>query len=504
LGAIAGAGIVIALGGLLELVLFNRQRSGEAMLRISWRSCAGLAIWLALIWVGWFSFHRLAPPGQVRAGIQRLVLAWSQAKSLETAEVQEPMIVYYRDPLFVIDLEGQPHRVGHVVSPSQWVTGGETLNLEVYGRLPGPWQSGRLELHRPNRNLGRVLEVMMTPARLRRMNEILLEMRLEQEEELLAELTPILRQALTELQPIIEEEVRIAIADHQSQLDRLSDKYQAKIVTQRLVPLVEAEILPVVERRATPLLEKIGKEMWRKVSLWRFAWRYVYDGSMRPSEPLVQQEWERFLQQHALPILRSHSENFVQVQTEIVQELAKNPRVTAAIRESLGEIVNDDEVWLVAHSILEQGVTENPRVQQKLQAVLQAPDTQRRFHRISNRLEPYAVRIGQELFGSPDQVNREFALVLRHMILQKDEQWIVWRPQSMDDDADDRSAGLAATPPPGPDRVTMSGIPLFRAEELGEPPFFIGLPEDRFQFLEAAEQRAELQAELQSAEERGP
>lgn len=427
------------------------------MKRIRWTTWCGLAIWIAGPSLAALAVCLFVPVEELSGGSRRLWRQWQSRSVQQAAVTQDVFIVNYRDPVFSYDANGKPVRIGHVVSPTEiWAPTGTEVQIQLYDST-FPWSSGRLELHRPNRNLSRVAKVMLTEDRLERLQAILLQVRQQHQAEVSAELAPIIRQAFLDLRPVIEEELRTAIAGHRPQLDQLSEKYRLRIVNQRLVPLVQSEILPVVQKHATPLLENVGGEMWQKVSLWRFAWRYVYDGSVGPSEKLVQQEWRRFMDQHAMPILQAHSQDFVEVQTEIVRELAANPHVKQAIRDSLGEVLDDADAWAVVRSILAQSITNNPQVQQKLRSVLQSPETQASLNRIGERMEPYAVQIGTELFGTPQEVNKEFALVLRHMILNKDEQWLVWVPT-------------------GSGESSSAIIPIEPAAELGVPPFFLQSP----------------------------
>lgn len=438
-------------------------------------TAVGLLIWVALPILAWVALRAFAPTDALWTGTQKLWQQWWTRSALREARLDETLIIQFRDPVFYLDADGRPQRLGHVISPTEfWAPTGTSVQVHVY-QADFPWHEGRLEVHRPARNLARVAEVMMTDERLARLNAILANARQQHEQEVVAELGPLFRQAVADLRPVLEEELRLAVERNRPRLERLSDKYHAKIVNQRLVPLVKTEILPVVQRLATPLLERIGSEMWQQVSLWRFAWRYVYDGSVAPTDRLVNREWNRFVQQQAMPILEAHTQDFVDLQTAIVRELAANPLVTQAIRDSLGEVLDDEEVWGVVRSILSEGITENPRVEQSMRQVLQAPKFQQSLQRLSLRLEPYAVMIGQELFGTPEKVNKEFALVLRHMILNKDQQWLVWVPA-----AKDSGNGSAVG-----DTLPMEGasfprspagnqpIPVRAAGEIGQPPFFI-------------------------------
>lgn len=424
----------------------------------------GLAAWLLLLGGGAFGVWSAQRNQSLWAGFTRLQHYWLSAHVKQTAVVMEPITVMYRDPVFSIDPQtGEYRALGQITSPSQdWTEVGERIEIRLHDANLVDWQSGHLEFHQPERNLGRVIQVMLTPDRLQRLTELGEQMQRQHEQEVIAELSPIFQKALTELRPVIEQEFRQSIANHQNDIQQLTEKYKQQIVKEKVLPLVETEVLPVVQKHAQPLLEEIGGEMWREVSVFRFAWRYLYDESWGPNEPLVQKEWQRFVDNQALPILRNHSDDFIQVQGDIISELANNPRVKEVIQESLNQVATDPEAKKLVRDILSESLTKNETVRVEMQRILQSPETQLALKRVGDRFEPYAVQIGQELFGSPEKVNREFALVLRHMILRKDQQWIVWVP--------------------GKRQPAVSGetIGIYQATEIGMPPFFQQSPVDSF------------------------
>lgn len=429
------------------------------MKRWTIKTTIGLTLWgLTLLAMGGLLW-RANQQETVSQGFHRIVSFWTTRQQVRQATPLQTLPLNYNDPVFQETDEGF-QRIAQVISnPGGIAKVDQTIQFRLFGDSSDRWDQGYLEVHRPARNLGRVAEVMLTDERLERIKAILEEAQQTHQRQVIQELTPLFREALGELRPTLETELLASIRKHRPEMDLLVDKYKERIVKEKLVPVVETQVLPVVQRHAQPLMEEIGGELWGRVSLWRFAWRFLYDESIEPNNSLVDQEWQRFLRQEAIPAVRSHTDDIVQAQAAIIEDLAANPVVRDVLRESFEDVVNDEEAKRLIRSILQDGLTRNQRVLGELQAFFQAPRTRAVLRRVGDRFEPYAVRIGQELFGTPDQVTKEFALVLRHMILHKDQRWLVWkpgRPPGYEPAADDGKAG----------------IPIIWTAEISMPPFF--------------------------------
>jgi len=439
------------------------------------KTAFGGLIWLAAALGFCGLYFQLNDRDQLSVGFHRLAKYWSSTPTVKTATVVDSLCILNRDPVFQLDEAGEFQRIGQVLSPTQmWVEPGTRMQFRIHGDVLKKWDQGHLELHQPERNLNRVMKVMLTPERLQRLTAIGEQAKRRHEQEVLAELSPIFQRSLIQLGPMIEQEFRLAISNHQTEIHKLTNKYKEIIITDRLLPMVEQEVLPVVQKHARPLMEKIGSEMWQQVSLWRFAWRFFYDESLGPEESLVNKEWKRFLDNQAIPILKNHTEDFIDVQSRIISELSNNQTVRQVIRESLNEIATDAEAGNLVRIILNEGLTQNANIRKQMQEILQSQETKLALKRVGDKFEPYAVQIGQELFGSPDKVTKEFALVLRHMILKKDQQWIVWVPGKAKSTESGGNKPETAELPESASSPTIKSnqIRIYQATEIGMPPFF--------------------------------
>ena len=111
---------------------------------------------------------------------------------------------------------------------------------------------------------------------------------------------------------------------------------------QKIVPLVRSQILPIIEREMRPVALDIGRELWDRVSLWSFTWRYLYDVSPLPERNAVRKEFERFLVEEIRPAMETRVDDFVAATERIVRAISQNPEVREVIRESLHSSTTED------------------------------------------------------------------------------------------------------------------------------------------------------------------
>jgi hypothetical protein len=239
-------------------------------------------------------------------------------------------------------------------------------------------------------------------------------------------LRPVAERSLRESLAILEQDLPAAFANHRPQLQAIGARYHQDIVEDELVPLVKQEIWPIVRRHGEPTANEVGSEIWQRVSLWRFGWRYVYDKSALPKKDLVDQEWQRFVEQEALPILQEHSDDFLRVVENSLKDTARNPQVRSVLRRNLVRMMEDPELQQVLGQIFREAVVDNPRLRESLERNWTGPEAQAAFQLAAERFEPTVRRIGDVVFGTPETgISPEFAQVLRNQILHKDRRWFL-------------------------------------------------------------------------------
>lgn len=390
------------------------------------RIIVGLVIWIAAIIVGWWCMV-----GRGERSIVQPHLA-PQLWNYVTVRPQAAELNFDRDcnalcgdPVFVIDGPKSIRQVGQVSKVARTKAGlrGEAV---FYSTAPPLRTDARLSFHQPPDSMEWVLRTMLPLEKRRQISAELTGAFEKHQDEVIQLLRPIVEDGMREAIAVVEADLPPAIRRRREELEKLGGKYQREVVERELVPLVRSQIWPIVRRHAEPTANEVGREIYRRASVWRFAWRYAYDKMPLTDAKLLEKEWKRFLKDDVMPVLESHTDDFVKVQQRILTDVAKNPKVREAVRSSLGKIANDPELQRITWEIIREVIVDNPRLREVFDKHWHSERTQRAIQVTTQRIEPSVRRVGELLLGTPDGgVTPEFARVLRNQILRKDRRWLV-------------------------------------------------------------------------------
>lgn len=319
------------------------------------------------------------------------------------------------DGVFVRNSNGEFSQVGQIVSDQRVQFYPSTLTISG--------QQFQLVFHRAEPSLGWLIRTVLPP---RKQEALLAEIRSLIEtrgQTLLETLRPILAEWNQDLLPDLEQDLGRAIADHWSDIDRLARRWGAEIDRRDLDRLMREVCWPIVQTNVGPLADKVGVELWARVSLWRFGWRYLYDQSGL-GDQAVRREWDRFVREEVTPVLESHTDEFLNVLGAIASEIAANDRVQRSVGMELKRMLNDPEFQGMLGTVLKQTLLDNPRLRDAFAEAFTSPEARRAIERLSIELEPTVDRIGVMIFGSADAgIDPDFARAIRGYVLGKDRQW---------------------------------------------------------------------------------
>ncbi len=329
------------------------------------------------------------------------------------------------DPVFIRNNGDQFYQVGQVHAR----TSDTEIMLMWYDRQFEPSELEFVQ-YRNDGSLRDVARMMLPQSKRDRIEKQLTEAFKQHGDEFSRELMPLVQQSVERSLPLIEEEFRRSIARHQDEIDRLTDRWNEEVVETRLIPLAKKEIMPIVKRHGQPTAEKIGREVWNRASLWRFGWRAVYDKTPLPERNMVKEEWERFVESEAVPVIEENMDDIVESVQKILAEIAANPLVRSEIAQFAKQIASDPDATKLVKKILHETLVDNPRLHEIWRDVWQGDKAEQAIARVSGRMEPVIREIGDELFGTQqDGIDPMFALVLRNQIFGKDRRWIVAQPK---------------------------------------------------------------------------
>ena len=400
----------------------------------------GVAIWIILIVAAVYGARRYESE-RFNAVTSELVAQATGRRQHVFMYMDYSMQVGVGDPVFVVEPNGRYRQVGEVSAipartrlkfgTADSVRTGELL---LYADVPPLSEESRLTLHHTPESMEWVLQTMLPPDKQERIALLISRAFEAHQEEIIASLQPIIEDGFREALLIVEQDLEVALLSRSDELERIGAKYQTELVQEEIVPLVRSEIFPIVRYYGEPLAENVGRKMWDRASLWRFGWRYMYDISPLPQRDLARKEWQRFVDEDAVPVLEENLDEFIEMQQDVFRDVAKNKQVQDVVRRSLRQIVQDAEVQQVVMSILREVLLENPRLRDALHRHWTSPRARQALSIASQRFEPTAVEIGELLFGNPQTgITPEFARVLRNQVLKKDRRWLVLHPQSAQD-----------------------------------------------------------------------
>ena len=401
----------------------------------AFRILIGLAVWVALgAGLGWYVDRQLVAGGGIQQTLAPALWEYAAGRR-QTVELRagQPLVVAVGDPIFLRTGPESFRQVGEirqVVDPDQgrpasiaWVTSAEAL---LYSSAPALGDEASLSYYTTEDSLVWVVQTMLPPEKQREIAVALSAAFHAHKDEIIAELRPIVEESVRDAMLVVEQDLSAALVRHRPELEKLGSRYQRELVEKEIIPLVKEEIWPSVRQRAEPMANEIGLELWERVSIWRFGWRALHDITPFTKRDMVSEEWQRFVNQEAFPIVQTHTDDFVRVTKEILTDAARNPKVRATARKNMLKILEDEELQKIVWALFREVVVDNPRLKEVFDEHWRSPKAQRAFRIASDRLEPTVRHIGDLLIGTRETgITPEFAQVLRNQVLHKDRRWFV-------------------------------------------------------------------------------
>lgn len=401
------------------------------------RAIIGLAVWIALGAVLYWTVDQRVAGGAFGEQVAPQIWNyWIAPRPTITLELPPNIETGVGEPLFVQESDGAVRQIGEVR--------GLMDDTGVLAQRHGAAPFAQVLLYTPSIQLGSdtrvthhaaanslpgVVETLLTPERKAELLADLAETWQLHHEEILRAFSPVIEGTLRDVVAVAKQDLPAAMARHRDDWDALRHKYQLEIVEKDLAPLARDEIMPLLQKRAEPTLNEVGKEIWRRVSLWRFGWRIAVDKTVLPKAALTDKEWRRFLHSEVEPILAQHAEDFVKIVEGTIEDAAENERVRETAERVVHEVLDDPDFQRIIRSIAAEVVIDNPRVHEALRKNWTSPEARKAAELAGERFEPVLHRSAERIFGTKQEgVTPEFAQVLRNHILGKDRRWFLLAP----------------------------------------------------------------------------
>lgn len=413
----------------------------------SLRATCGVAIWVLIalgLWSAWSEEDAAAKPDQVAADVWTYYAGDYQPATLKMPEAVDLAV---GDPIFSIDAAGNIKRIGEVrgllfddqptrrayVNSAQAMFYPDAPDFAALAATASSTTSSaanaslapRVEYYSTDQSLVGAMQMMFPAEKRKEIARLIMAAYEEHNEQIAEDLWPIVHATLKETVLALEKELAISFAQHRDELRAIGAKYQQEIIADDVIPLVREVVWPIARERGEPMANQIGKEIWERVSLWRFGWRMVYDRTpLLPTRNYTEKEWQRFVDAEIVPVLERHTEDMVQVTQSILRDVGRNSEVRQALRKNLTTMLDDPDLQRVIGAIVKEVVIERDSLRATFRKHWSTPESQQALRMVSAKLEPTAKEIGELIVGTPQEISPEFAMVLRNYALAKDRRWI--------------------------------------------------------------------------------
>ena len=320
-----------------------------------------------------------------------------------------------------LDLESRTRKIRLA-----WV---KRATVTFFSGSPPIGAGASVELNATDQSPAWVVKTMLSPSMREQISQLISTVYNDHQEELIKQFRPVIQKTIVDSAQLVRDSVVDELKLRQETVAAISQRYQNDVFQEELIPVIQAEVWPIVEEEASPLIEEIGQEVWQEVSVWRFGWRFLYDKSPLPDKKLSQREFDRFVQNKALPIFESHFEDVIEMQKRMISRVLANKKVTETVSSVARKFFSDEEVQTLFKDVFRKAVVDNPDLRKSIEATWRSEEARRAMKMANGRLESTITRIGQSLFGSPNgKITPEFARVLRNRVLHKDDRWLVLKP----------------------------------------------------------------------------
>ncbi len=314
-------------------------------------------------------------------------------------------------------------------------TAGTVVELEFFGDPPFPLTLSTRFIAVPNpRTPAWVFKVLLPPEKRENILASLRGFAEDHREEIIETFWPPFELFLRDAFRILYEDLPGVLRDRKEEMRALLDRHEETTFRDQLLPVLEEEVWPCVQERSAPVVEEVGKEIWERLPLWGLGWRYVYQKVPFTDKEILSRRWKAFVKKEAMPVLEAHMEDFLEVVGEVLSETAGNPRVSAAVRESLVTLMDDPAFTALMRDVFLDLIAPEGRVFRALRSRFSSPDFVDRLNRLLEALGPLLNRTANRLMldATGEAINPDLARVLRTQILWKDACWILVEPGNGD------------------------------------------------------------------------
>lgn len=301
-----------------------------------------------------------------------------------------------------------------------------TVTVALDPEVPPPDASARLASYAVARNDGRwMLRTLLPEHKWRLLVDEVKGFLADHEREVQGFLRPLAEDAIGHGMLVLEQNLSAALEARRDSIQKLLDEHRV-MVKNDLLPVLKRRLGPSAKVKAQPILREIGRELWDELPMWSLGWSAFVDRIPGTSRTRMDQWWNEFVENKAIPILKAHEDELIKALEDLVEEGARDPEVRAALGSATRRLANDPRFKQIVRGVIEDALVKPFDTRALLDRLMSDPAHQARFRRLEELFAPGLQRIGRRMTIDPDtgRIDPDLARVLRRVVFNKDARWV--------------------------------------------------------------------------------
>jgi hypothetical protein len=211
-----------------------------------------------------------------------------------------------------------------------------------------------------------------------------------------------------------------AVKKHEKEWRKVLDKHRESLKDD-LLPVLKERLGPIVKKKLKPILTKIGKELWTELPVWSVTWRALIDKLPGVRQQYMETWWEDFLENKAIPIVKAHEKEFIELAEDLSIQAAEDEAVRNRFAVIARRLVDDPDFRNLVNKILNESLIEPFEGEKFLREMLNKKEFQDKFNELNLEFAPVLQRITQIIIEDEEKggLNPDLVQVVRRVFFEK-------------------------------------------------------------------------------------
>jgi len=225
-----------------------------------------------------------------------------------------------------------------------------------------------------------------------------------------------------------------AVRRHEKEWRAVLDRHRRGL-KEDLLPVLKDRLGATARVKLKPVLTEVGKELWNELPIWSVAWRAFADKIPGTRQRFIDEWWQKFLDEKAIPIVKNHETEFLELAEELLIEGAEDPVVRKRMAVIARRLVDDPTFRRLVNVMLHETLIEPFRSDLVFQRLAKNRAVRARFTKLNAAFAPTLREIARVVIEDPKGgLDPDLVQVIRRVFFEKEVSSLILRrePQGVE------------------------------------------------------------------------